>query len=212
MTQAELIGYAAAVCVFFTFYMKTMIPLRVAGIVSNLFFIAYGYLESAHPVFLLHLVLLPLNAMRLRQMLALVRQVRIATRDDLSMDWIKPFSSVRRVDAGDTLFRRGETANDMFFIVSGRFRLVEIDIDILHGQVVGELGFLTSDKARTATLQCVDAGEVLVITYEQVKQLYFQNPQFGFYFLQLTTGRLFENIARLETELAARPRAAASAG
>jgi CRP-like cAMP-binding protein len=100
----------------------------------------------------------------------------------------------------------------MFFIVSGRFRLVEIDIDILHGQVVGELGFLTSDKARTATLQCVEAGEVLVIAYEQVRQLYFQNPQFGFYFLQLTTGRLFENIARLETELAARPRAAASAG
>ncbi len=205
-----MIGYAAAVCVFLTFYMKTMIPLRVAGIASNVFFITYGYLALAYPVLVLHLVLLPLNAMRLRQMLALVKQVRMATQDDLGMDWIKPFSTIREVRAGETLFRRGDTANEMFFVVSGRFRLAEIGIEILHGQVVGELGFLTPDKARTATLECVDPGQVLVITYEQLEQLYFQNPQFGFYFLQLTTGRLFENIAKLETELAMRPRVAPS--
>jgi len=41
------------------------------------------------------------------------------------------------------------------------------------------------------------------ISYEQVKQLYYQNTQFGFYFIQLTTRRLFENISRLERELAA---------
>jgi hypothetical protein len=40
------------------------------------------------------------------------------------------------------------------------------------------------------------------ISYDQVKQLYYQNPQFGFYFIQLVTRRLFENIARLERELA----------
>jgi hypothetical protein len=45
---------------------------------------------------------------------------------------------------------------------------------------------------------------MLQITYDQLKQLYYQNPQFGFYFLQLAAGRLFENIARLERELAAR--------
>ncbi|HLX16826.1 MAG TPA: cyclic nucleotide-binding domain-containing protein [Bradyrhizobium sp.] len=212
MTQAEMIGYAAAVCVFLTFYMKTMIPLRVAGIVSNVFFIAYGYLALAYPVLFLHLILLPLNTMRLRQMLALVKQVRVATRDDLSMEWIKPFSTIREVRAGETLFHRGGTANEMFFIVSGRFRLTEIGIEIAHGQVVGELGFLTPDKARTGTLECVEPGRVLVITYDQVKQLYFQNPQFGFYFLQLTTGRLFENITNLERELARRPLAPAAAG
>lgn len=205
-----MIGYAAAACVFLTFYMKTMIPLRVAGIVSNVFFITYGYLALAYPVLVLHLVLLPLNAMRLRQMLALVKQVRMATQDDLSMEWIKPFSTIREVGAGETLFRRGDTANEMFFVVSGRFRLAEIGIEILHGQVVGELGFLTPDKARTGTLECVDPGQVLVITYEQLKQLYFQNPKFGFYFLQLTTRRLFENVAKLEVELAMRPRVAPS--
>lgn len=203
-----MVGYAAAVCVFLTFYMKTMIPLRVAGIVSNLFFIAYGYLALAYPVLVLHLVLLPLNAMRLRQMIVLIKQVRTATQDDLSLDWIKPFSTVREVRSGEKVFCKGDTANEMFFVISGRFRLVEICIDILQGRVVGELGFLNPDKARTATLECVDPGQVLVIAYEQVRQLYFQNPRFGFYFLQLTTGRLFENIAKLETELATRPPAA----
>jgi CRP-like cAMP-binding protein len=47
----------------------------------------------------------------------------------------------------------------------------------------------------------VEDGEVLTASYQQVKELYFQNPQFGFYFLRLTTERLFENIARLEKEL-----------
>jgi hypothetical protein len=47
----------------------------------------------------------------------------------------------------------------------------------------------------------VEDGEVLTASYQQVKELYFQNPQFGFYFLRLTTERLFDNIARLEQEL-----------
>ena len=43
---------------------------------------------------------------------------------------------------------------------------------------------------------------LLEITYSQVRQLYFQNPAFGFYFLELTSRRLFENIAKLEAEVA----------
>ena len=41
----------------------------------------------------------------------------------------------------------------------------------------------------------------MTATYEQVKELYFQNPQFGFYFLRLTSERLFDNIKRLEQEI-----------
>jgi CRP-like cAMP-binding protein len=69
-------------------------------------------------------------------------------------------------------------------------------------RVASQLALLAPDQTRTQTLECVENGEALHITYEQVKQLYYQNPQFGFYFLQLTSRRLFENISRLETELA----------
>jgi CRP-like cAMP-binding protein len=184
--------------------MKTMIPLRVVGICSNCVFIIYAYFGALYPVLILHIILLPLNTLRLREMLRLTREVSAATQGDLNMNWLKPFTSTRRLGLGDVLFRKGDRADAMFFIVSGSYRLVELGIQLAPGQVVGELGLLAPDQTRTQTLECIGAGEVLQITYEQVKQLYYQNPQFGFYFLQLSTKRLFENIAHLEAELAAR--------
>ena len=38
--------------------------------------------------------------------------------------------------------------------------------------------------------------------YSRIEQLYYQNPTFGFYFLKLSSARLFENIAQLEHQLA----------
>ena len=43
---------------------------------------------------------------------------------------------------------------------------------------------------------------MLSITYEKLLEIYFQNPQFGYYFLVLTSQRLLENIARLEGVIA----------
>jgi len=63
---------------------------------------------------------------------------------------------------------------------------------------MGELGFLTPDKQRTATVECIEDGQVLMISYETLLEIYFQNPQFGYYFLVLTSRRLLENISRLE--------------
>ena len=202
MGVVEAVGYLAAVLVFLTFYMKTMVPLRVTGICSNCAFIVYGYLGGLYPVLILHCILLPLNSVRLREMLRLTRQVREATRADLSMEWLKPFTTTRRAQAGEVLFRKGDVADDMFVVVSGRFRLAESGIDIVPPHVVGELALLAPERTRTQTLQCLEAGNMLQIGYGQVEQLFFQNPEFGFYFVKLIAGRLFENVARLEGELA----------
>jgi CRP/FNR family transcriptional regulator, cyclic AMP receptor protein len=202
MTQADVIGYVGALLVFATFLMKTMIPLRLIGIGSNVFFIAYGLLAAAYPPFVLHLLLLPLNLWRLREMLLLSRRVQDAYTGDLNMDWLKPFTSRHAMQTGQILFSRGETAERMFFVVSGRCRLMENGIDVGPGTVIGELALLSPDKKRTQTLQCVEGGDLLEITYSQVRQLYFQNPKFGFYFLELVSKRLFENVARLEAEVA----------
>jgi CRP-like cAMP-binding protein len=89
----------------------------------------------------------------------------------------------------------------MYFVVSGEFRIPELKVPIGPGQVVGELGMLTPNQIRTQSVACVKDADVLRITYDQVRQLYFQNPKFGFYFLQLTSRRLFENVERLEKRL-----------
>ena len=201
MSRADMLGYLAAILVFVTFWMKTMVPLRILGIGSNVFFMAYGYLAAAYPPLLLHMILLPLNIIRLREMTLLVKQVEKAASGDLDMAWIKPFTSSRRMNAGEVLFNKGETANSLFFVVSGFCQLVESGIEITPGTIVGEFGMISPDKTRSQTLQCVKPGELLEITYGQIKQLYYQNPTFGFFFLQLTGRRLFENMQHLEKQV-----------
>jgi len=198
----DIIATIAALLVFLTFSMQTMVPLRLVGIASNVFFIAYGYLQPAYPLLVLHALLLPLNILRLRQMLLMVRQVEDAAKGDLNMDWLKPFTTKMTLAAGDMLFRKGDQADAIFFVMSGTLRIPEIGVTIAPGQIVGELGFLSPNKARTQSVACAEPAEVLKISYDQVRQLYFQNPKFGFFFLQLASRRLFENNERLERDLA----------
>jgi CRP/FNR family cyclic AMP-dependent transcriptional regulator len=202
MTWVDGLGYIAALLVFATHSMKTMIPLRILGIGSNLFFIAYGYFGELYPNLILHVVLLPLNLLRLYQMLQLIAKVKQASQSDLTMDWLKPFMSKRACKAGEIIFRKGDLSSALFYTVSGRYRLNEVGADIPAGQVIGEIGLVAPDNKRTLTFECVEGGELLTVSYLQIKQLYFQNPQFGFYFLQLITQRLFRDISRLESRLA----------
>jgi CRP/FNR family transcriptional regulator, cyclic AMP receptor protein len=63
----DALGFFAAGLVLVTFCMKRLVPLRVMAIASNLAFILYGYVARIEPVLLLHLLLLPVNFVRLRQ-------------------------------------------------------------------------------------------------------------------------------------------------
>ena len=68
----DALGYFGALLTIGTYSMKTMIPLRIVGLCANGIFIFYGYFAPAYTQLLLHAVLLPLNAVRLYQMLQLV--------------------------------------------------------------------------------------------------------------------------------------------
>jgi hypothetical protein len=67
MTGIDALGFLAAGLVLATFCMKRLVPLRVMAISSNLGFILYGY--AIEPVLVLHLILLPVNFVRLAQAL-----------------------------------------------------------------------------------------------------------------------------------------------
>jgi hypothetical protein len=209
MNVIEISGYIAAILMFATFYVKMMVPLRIIGICTNLAFLTYGILGGLNPVILLHATLLPVNIFRLYQMLRLSRDVQDAASGELNIDWLKPYASQQQTKAGDIIFRKDDAAGAMFLILSGRFRLVESGIAIAPMQMVGELAFLSDGRQRTQTLECVEAGTLLKVGYRQIEQLYFQNPKFGFYLLRLITRRLFDNVERLEGELAERRQAPA---
>jgi len=179
-----------------------MIPLRIVSMTCNSLFIIYGFFGGIYPTLILNLILLPLNTVRLHQMRRLIKDVEAAaSMGETSIDWLKPFMARRAFRKGDIVFRKGDVADAMYYSVSGRYRLIEMGIELPTGQVFGDLGLLAPDNLRTQTIECVEDGDVLTATYQQVKELYFQNPQFGFFFLRLTSERLFDNIKRLEQEI-----------
>jgi hypothetical protein len=202
ITLANMCALVGAVFFVATLLTQTMVPLRVANMIGCAFFAVFGALSGTVTTFLLYLLLVPINAFRLRQMLVLVKKARGATQGDTSMEWLKPFMTERKYRKGDTLMKKGDAANEMLLTVTGKFLVKEINVELPPGRLMGELGFLTPDNRRTATIECIEDGHVLTITYEKLLEIYFQNPQFGYYFLVLTSQRLLENIARLETVVA----------
>jgi hypothetical protein len=195
---ANMLALTGAVFFVATLMVRTIVPLRVIGIISNVFFIAYGALAGSASTFFLYLLSLPINAIRLRQMLSLVKKARVSAQGDLSMDWLRPFMSPRKYRKGDVLFNKGDAAKEMFLTVTGKFLVTEINVELPPGRMMGELGFVDPKNRRTQTVECIEDGDVLTITYEKLLELYFQNPEFGYYLLRLTTERLMQNISRLE--------------
>ena len=192
----------ASIFVVATLSMRTMIPLRIFAILTNLVLIGTAIPSRNYPVILVQTLVLVLNSYRLHQMLQLVRDVKKSVNSDLSMEWLKPFMTERKCEAGEVLFYKDEKAEDMLYIVSGRFKLVESGIELPVGAIVGELGMLSPSNMRTQTLECIESGMILSVSYTKVEELYVQNPEFGFYFLRLASARLFENIEKLEQRLA----------
>jgi hypothetical protein len=202
ITLANMCALIGTIFFVATLMMRTMMPLRISNIISNVFFIAFGALGADIKTFLMYLLLLPINGVRLYQMRKLVKMARTATKGDKSMEWLKPFMTERKYRKGDKLMKKGDNANEMFLTISGKFLVTEFSIELPPGSIMGELGFLTPNNKRTATIECIEAGDVLSIEYDKLLEIYFQNPEFGYYFLILTSQRLLENNAKLEATIA----------
>ncbi len=151
ITLANMFALLGAIFFVATLLTHTMVPLRIANMVGCSFFVAFGALSGNVATFLLYLLLLPINALRLRQMLNLVKKARGATQGDTTMEWLKPFMTERKYRKGDVLIKKGAKANEMFLTVTGKFLVTEIGVELPPGRLMGELGFLAPDKRRTAT-------------------------------------------------------------
>jgi CRP-like cAMP-binding protein len=203
ITLANIMAAIGGLLYVASISMKTVIPLRIAGIASAFCFLCSGILARSFPAIFLYSLLLPLNSFRLYQMIDLVKKVRAAASSDLSMNWLEPFMSTRSYRKGDVLFRKGDVADEMFLIANGKYQVSELNIPLSPGHIFGEMGILTSESRRTATVECIESGRVRSIRYDQVRELYFQNPEFGFYFLRLVGERLLQNLKNTEEMLAA---------
>jgi hypothetical protein len=194
----EIAGYIASILVASTFYMKTMLPLRIFAIASNVAFMTYGYFGHLYPVFILHLFLFPLNIIRLRQIKKLVKDVREAVKGEFSLEWLTPYMSKTSYKKGTNIFTKGEPADKMLYIYSGRIQVTDIEGSVQtkfleRGAVLGEIGIFAPDRKRTATAIAEEDTDVYSIDEDKIIQLYYQNPKFAFYLVKLITRRLIEN-------------------
>ena len=183
-------------------FVKTMVPLRWFGVLSNIGFLGFGILHPNWVMALMHGVLLPMNCARLVEMTRLTRRVRAATRSaDRSGLWLRPYMKQSRMKAGEVVFRQGDDADHLYILVQGRVDFPENGASIGPGEMFGEIAFFSPERKRTLSARCGTDCVLLSINQSTVRELYYQNPGFGFEIVGLVAGRLSADISRLRAQL-----------
>lgn len=195
MTIGLFLGYAGIVLALLSCFMRSMEPLRMVALVGNLVGMTYGYMESVWPTFFGNLMLLPINGFRLWEIRKLIRDMNSARSETSIVDILLPHMKLRRVNAGTTLFRKGDLAEEMLYLQSGQIRLVEVDKSLEAGALFGEIGLFARDSRRSLSAVCETECELYSMTRERLYLLYFQNPRIGFNLMSLLVEHLLPSPA-----------------
>lgn len=190
MTLIDAIGFLAAGLVFLTFWMKTLLALRVVAIASNIVFAAYGALADLTPILLLHLLLLPLNLYRTWEQTRLMRRIEAALSAPPQVEMLLPYMKARRVDAGTTLFRKGDAADCLFYVESGTVEIPEVGAKIGPGGLFGEMGLFNRSGTRTASAVMKEGGRLCAIDRDTILRLCRTEPDFGLALARLMADRI----------------------
>ena len=207
MAYGEIIGYLASALVFATLYVRTMMPLRMLAIASNVAFITYAANEGLIPVLVLHSVLLPVNLARLYEIRKLLAFTRSAPARDESIEAMLPFMRQTKIQKGEYLFRKGDYARHMYYLMEGTLHLVEIDKIVNKGAIIGEIGMFSPSRERIATAVAATDCQLLSVDDNTLYQAYYQNPKLGFYLISLIAGRFVEVQSSTPGSLPSTPRA-----
>jgi CRP/FNR family cyclic AMP-dependent transcriptional regulator len=203
---ALLSAAVAALLVIVSAFVRTMIPLRWLAVASNVGFIIYGLLYPAPLMVALHAVLLPVNAVRVWQMIRLTRRVAASVADAQQMQiWLRPYMRSRQLRKGAEIFKVGDAADRLYFLASGQVELPEIGRVLDAGQMFGEIAFFSPEGRRSSSARCLTACTVLSIDEDTFRQLIYQNPDFGLEVVRLVAGRLTDDVRRLQPPASASP-------
>jgi CRP/FNR family cyclic AMP-dependent transcriptional regulator len=194
-------AWFAALLVFSSFFMKTMIPLRVVAIASNVAFVTYallglryGIFGRVYPILVLHASLLPLNVLRLREIKRLMDAVNKASKSE-TLEYLIPYMRSERHSRGETLFRKGDVADKLYLIDEGSILMPELGKRLSEGAVFGEVGLFAPQSIRSLSAVCEEDCRLHAITKDKVLELYYQNPRFGFFLIRMVSALVQERYA-----------------
>jgi hypothetical protein len=196
LLSGEAMGYLAAGLVFLTFCMRTMVSLRIVAIASNICFLVYALAAQLTPILILHGLLLPLNVGRLVQLhrhARAARRAETATRGEETFEWLVPHARSLHLQAGETLFEKGDAGDSMYVVIDGEVHLPEIGVMLGPGALLGEISLFSGDGRRTVSAVARGPAHLGEITERRVRELYFDNPDFAYSLIRIITRRLLEN-------------------
>lgn len=205
-----LFGFIGAILTLASYMMKSMLPLRLVALSANVFFVLYGYLESALPSLMLYATMIPINAKKVYEIKKLVRAIEHAKADTPVSEWLLPHMSRREVKAGTTLWHRGDKASEMLYVHTGQLKLQEYDELMGPGSLVGEIGLFAPDNRRTRTIVCATDCTLYGLSAEAMALLYYENPKLGYHVMRLIVARLMHDVDVASKRRAAQDREAAA--
>jgi hypothetical protein len=191
----NLFAWLAATLVFASLFMRTIVPLRILAIASNVAFIGYGLLGVREgvssivlPILLLHLALLPLNIVRLLEVTRVSKAMRNMDRSSVPFDFLVPFMKDVAYPSGHKVFRRGDSVDDVYIVKSGTVSLTELGKQLGPGSIFGEVAVFSDKALRTATAECRTDCTLYKISGDKVLELFYQDRNFAFRIARLLAG------------------------
>ena len=123
--------------------------------------------------------------------------------DETACHWPISFMSLECFKKGEYLFKLGDRAEKLFYIVKGIIRLPELNKYIYAGQVIGEMGIFSPNKDRMASAVAEEDIEAYTMGGDEVRRLMSRDPGLAINLIQLSIKRMIEN---LKAEAEARER------
>ncbi len=123
-------------------------------------------------------------------------EIQEAERGTLDRSMLLPHMAPQRFKEGATIFRKGDSGRELFLLQRGTLRLKEIKVTLQPGDLFGEIAIFSPDHRRTCTAVCETDAEILKMTADKVKEIYYLNPQFALFIVHLIAKRLIADASR----------------
>ncbi|MEH6836667.1 MULTISPECIES: Crp/Fnr family transcriptional regulator [Falsihalocynthiibacter] len=194
----EAVGWLASFLTVASYSVGTMLPLRILAISSSICFALYSFSLQLWPLLAMELILLPINIYRFWQVLSLRVKVNYKSeKSQFDFSVIKAYGKQLHFTKGETVFRKGDGTDYLYFIETGRISIVELGVEMVAGDIFGEIAFFTDAATRTATASCIEQAEVYALTEKQLMRLQFEDPRFGMAVMRTITQRLLNSARKL---------------
>jgi hypothetical protein len=122
-------------------------------------------------------------------------------RPNTAPPWLDAFTSERKYRAGDVIFRAGEEAHELLYVVSGIVALEEIGQEVGAHELLGEIAFFSAKNRRTASALCRTDVVVRSIAQDALVDLYEGEPSFRLSLIAVFTRRLLQDLETVRARM-----------